>query len=161
MNTPSTEAGRHAVRCLEETLPKILKPRGIWPLPIAVVTADSGALVKGLELRDRHAYDAFVRTCKMGDVHAAMIGIDRFADGPTQHLTMPSVLTCVLYEKPFATVVHRNTLRLEQFRFGIVEYDAPIRKIKPINWHNAYWKEQLSDEIWEAMMPKPASPVVM
>lgn len=162
MNEPSTEAGRQAARCLEEVLPKILKDRGIWPLPIVVMTQDQGALCRGLELRDRHAYDVFIKTCKRSEVHAAILGIDRFGNSAEQRTSQPSVLTCVLYEKPLTNLILRTNLRLEQFRFGVIEYDVAARKIKPMNWHNAYWKEQLSDEIWAAMtIPKSVLPVVM
>ncbi len=162
MNTPSTEAGRHAVRCLEEVLPKILKPRGFWPLPLAIVTADGGALCKGLELSDRRAWEVFIQACNRSDIHAAILGTDRFADAPTQHTTQPSVLTCALYEsRSSGLMLPGKILRLEQFKFGIVEYDAALRKIKPMNWHNAYWKEQLSDMAWQALMPKPVAPGVM
>jgi hypothetical protein len=160
MNQPTTESGRMAVKLLEQILPKILKDRGVWPLPIVVVTADQGALCKGLELRDRQAYDVFIRTCKRSEVHAVLLGIDRFGDGAVQHTSLPSLLTCTLYEKPVTNLLLPSStmLRLEQFKYAIVEYEAPTRKIKATNWHNAYWKEQLADEIWQAMMPKPVMP---
>lgn len=140
-----TQAGRKLIQEFEEALPHMIDERGIYPLPMMVLTARGIDVVK-LELEDHQACDTFAKAVKHPEVEAAILGIDRYGDPAEMKTELHDVLTCTLYEKDNPLVAQIRVR--DQFRFGIIEYKDSPRAVRKINWSNRFWIQEMKSELF-------------
>lgn len=148
-NKVTTEAGRLVSDWFYKRVDDWITPRGIFPFPIMVKTAEGIGLTKSWD-KTAKCFETFFRACAKVDedgepiIQAAIFGFDRRTT-PEMRIETDSVLTCILYEKISNAIalVHAH----DCFKFGIIPYQYSPMIVKPIDWNNQFWLRQMRREM--------------
>lgn len=149
MNQITSDSGHQLIREFEAVVPHLIKPEGIYPLPMMVLTG-RGIDVVEMKVSDRKAYEIFCKASASSEVLAAVFGRD--CNGfPEQKVELDNVLACVLYEHPNSKL---EIVRARDcFRYGIIEYHDKPRVVRRMNWQNQFWIDTCRSELSHYVPP--------
>jgi hypothetical protein len=131
-----------------ETYVRILiNDKGIHPAPMATEVGKFTEL-HSLDLPREQCWQYFFSKTLDARVTAAVFGLDR-STRPGQGTEFAGVLTCVSYVKAVEQIWGFRAR--DQFRFGVINYQHAPRIVRPIDWKNLFWIEQLRREFFHCL----------
>lgn len=134
------------VESFESYIPNLIDNKGIHPAPMVVLLDEDRWELQALDLDFDQILQHFCTRIIDSEVAAAIVGIDR-TTRPGQGTEFADVLTCILYERADSSILEVRVR--DQFRYGVINYQHKPRIVRPIDWDNSFWNEQLRRELFQ------------